>query len=230
MGDDTTAMDGRTQPTRESVLATDRVHVIDDPLAQVHLGRLRDRATQSPEFGQVGELLAAHTLWSALSDLHLRQDTVAAFDGSPISVARPAERIAGVVILRAGMLFSRPFQALLPHAPLYQVGIRRDEETLTPAVYTSNVPQAPGWADRVLVLDPMVATGGSTARAIAEVRRSFQGPIDVVALVTAPLGAERVLSDDADVRIVTTALDIKLNDMGYILPGLGDAGDRLFGT
>ncbi|RIK77081.1 MAG: hypothetical protein DCC67_13055, partial [Planctomycetota bacterium] len=117
----------------------------------------------------VGELLAAHTLWSALSDLHLRQDTVAAFDGSPISVARPAERIAGVVILRAGMLFSRPFQALLPHAPLYQVGIRRDEETLTPAVYTSNVPQAPGWADRVLVLDPMVATGGSTARAIAEV-------------------------------------------------------------
>lgn len=230
MSDDTSAMGRRAQPSRESVLATGRVQINDDPLAKIHLGRLRDRATKSLEFGQAGEVLAAHTLWMALSELRLRHESVAGFDGSPIDIARPAERIAGVVILRAGMLFSAPFRSLLPDAPLYQVGIRRNEETLAPAIYTSNLPHKSGWADRVVVLDPMVATGGSTARVIAEVRRSFEGRIDVVALVTAPLGAMTVLQADDGVQIVTAALDDRLNDSGYILPGLGDAGDRLFGT
>jgi uracil phosphoribosyltransferase len=152
------------------------------------------------------------------------------FAGDIIEVQTLAERVAGVSILRAGLAFAAPFRALYPDAPLHQLGVRRDEVSLRADVYADNLPTTPDWADRVLVLDPMLATGGSACVAIEHVRRTHAGRIDVLALLAAPLGVERVLGYDASCRILTTALDERLDERGYIVPGLGDAGDRLFGT
>jgi uracil phosphoribosyltransferase len=148
----------------------------------------------------------------------------------PIDVQTPAERVAGVAILRAGLVFARPFRALFPAAPLHQLGVRRDEASLRADVYTDNLPQQLNSAERVLVLDPMLATGGSICVAIERIRRTHAGRIDVLTLLAAPLGVERVMAHDPTCRVIIAALDEQLDERGYILPGLGDAGDRLFGT
>jgi uracil phosphoribosyltransferase len=143
---------------------------------------------------------------------------------------RPAERIAAVTILRAGLVFADSFRRLVPDGPVYQVGAHRDERTLVATVYTENLPAQPGWSDRVLILDPMLATGGSILAAVALVRRTHSGRLSVISLVSAPLGVQDVLSADPTCEIFTAALDERLDDNGYIRPGLGDAGDRSFGT
>lgn len=223
-------MRGRPQPDRAAVLESDRLRVLADPLAAVLLGRVRDRRTSPGEFASFSTLLATRALWLALDDVAVRPAQAVGFSGTPIDVPVLAERVAGVVILRAGLLFAQPFRALLPDAPIYQVGVRRDEQSLDARLYTANLPTDTGWADRVVILDPMIATGGSTRRAIEEIRRTFAGSINVVSIIAAPLGVDVLLQADPSCRIVTVALDEALNDDGYIVPGLGDAGDRLFGT
>jgi uracil phosphoribosyltransferase len=118
-----------------------------------------------------------------------------------------SERISGVVILRAGLVFAAPFRELVPGGAIYQVGAHRDEATLVSSVYTENLPRDPDWADRVLLLDPMLATGGSVLVALALIRRSFTGPITIVSLVAAPVGVRAVLGADPDCEIVTATLD-----------------------
>lgn len=223
-------MHGKPQPGRATIASSPRLTVVENPLSLALLGRIRDRRTSIFEFGALATQLASLLLWEACSDVALELTTVPDFAGEPISVSRLAERVAGVAILRAGLLFAQPFRGILPDAPLHQVGIRRDEASLRAVVYTDNLPTAPGWADRVLILDPMLATGGSAVTAIEHVRRAHTGRADIVSLIAAPVGVEAVLAADPHCRVYAAALDEHLNDAGYIVPGLGDAGDRLFGT
>lgn len=223
-------MRGRRQPNRADVLTSERLRVLDEPLAEAMLARIRDSRTSGAEFTSLSEQIATRLVWTALEDATLRPARIIGFDGASVDVAEIADRVAAVVILRAGLLFAQPFRSLLPDAPIYQVGARRDEASLEPRLYTSNLPDTPEWADRILLLDPMIATGGSAKRAIAEIRRTCSCRIDVVSLIAAPLGVRVLLDADPAVHIVTAALDRELNEQGFIVPGLGDAGDRLFGT
>jgi uracil phosphoribosyltransferase len=225
-----TPMRGRPQPERDAIIATGRITVVENPLSLALLARVRDSRTNIFEFGALATQLASHVLWEACNDVALEPTEVPNFAGEPIVVHRLAEKVAGVAILRAGLLFATPFRSLLPDAPLHQIGIRRDERSLRAIVYGDNLPDHLGWADRVLILDPMLATGGSAVAALKHIRRAHSGRIDIVALIAAPVGVETVLQAGTDCRIFTAALDDRLNDRGYIVPGLGDAGDRLFGT
>lgn len=223
-------MQGKDQPSREDVLQHPRLHVVENRLSLALQATLRDRRTSDTIFHATAIELSRLLLWEALQDVALDEETGERFDGAAMPVQQLAERITGVVVLRAGLAFEPAFRALLPNAPLHQVGLWRDEETLEPQFYASNLPIEAGWADRVLIMDPMLATGGSATATIELVRRSHDGRIDVLCLVAAPFGVQRVIEAGADARIVTLALDDRLNDAGFILPGLGDAGDRYFGT
>lgn len=223
-------MRGRPQPDRGAILASNRLRVLGDPLAAVLLGRVRDRRTSGSEFNRLSEQIATRVLWAALDDVAVEPGEAIGFDGWPIEVPVLAERVAGVVILRAGLLFAPPFRALLPDAPIYQIGLRRDERTLETHLYATNLPAGPEWADRVILLDPMIATGSSARFAVEEIRRTCSARIVVASLIAAPLGIDVLLRADSEIRIVTASLDDALDERGYIVPGLGDAGDRLFGT
>ena len=223
-------MRGKRQPERDEVLASPRVVVVENRLSLALLARVRDRGTGIFEFGAIATQLASLLLWEACRDVRLEETQVPNFAGEPITVHRLAERVAGVAILRAGLLFANPFRGILPDAPLHQIGIRRDERSLRAIVYGDNLPDTGNWADRILILDPMLATGGSVVAALRHVRRSHQGRTDVISLIAAPVGVDTVINADPDCRVFTAALDDRLNDQGYIIPGLGDAGDRLFGT
>lgn len=230
-GHDTHApMRGRIQPDRAEVLASPRVTVVENPLSLALLARVRDQRTGIFEFGALATQLASLLLWEACRDVRLTETEVPNFAGEPITVHTLAERIAGVAILRAGLLFANPFRAILPDAPLHQIGIRRDERSLRAIVYGDNLPETEDWADRILILDPMLATGGSAVAALKHIRRAHRGRTNVISLIAAPVGVETVLRADSDCNVFTAALDERLNDQGFIIPGLGDAGDRLFGT
>ncbi len=223
-------MRGITQPERADILASDRVTVVENPLSLALLARIRDQRTNIFEFGALATQLASLLLWGACRDVRLTETEVPNFAGEPIIVHTLAERVAGVAILRAGLLFANPFRGILPDAPLYQIGIRRDERSLRAIVYGDNLPDTTDWTDRILILDPMLATGGSVVAALKHIRRAHQGRIDIISLIAAPVGVDTVLKADKVCRVFTAALDERLNDQGYIVPGLGDAGDRLFGT
>jgi len=222
-------MANRPQPDRETVLVMDRLMVLNHPLCNDLLAVMRDRRSDSRAFGSAASLLAQFVIWEAVRQLRSSPSSVEGFDGSAVAVQTVVQPPAGLSILRAGEIFSGPFRTLFQAAPLYHLGVRRDEQTLQHECYLDTVPDTIP-ADRVMILDPMLATGGTMLVAIERVRLSFSGLIDVLALVTAPFGAERVLDVDAGVRIVTAVLDERLNDQGYIVPGLGDAGDRFYGT
>lgn len=155
-----------------------------------------------------------------------------------MSIRTPLERTSGVVlgqsvvlvpILRAGLGLVGGFVEVIPDARVGHIGMYRDEETLQPVDYYFKVPKHLGKA-LVIMLDPMLATGGSAAAAIGYVKRKGARNIRLVCLVAAPQGVRAVLKAHPEVRVYSCALDRTLNDHGYILPGLGDAGDRLFGT
>lgn len=225
-----TPMRDRPQPEREDVAGDARLRCIHHPLALTLLTRLRARDTPAPIFAETAAELGRLVLWTACEDLTVQQAPVEGFDGSPVEAHQPGERVAGVAILRAGLIFRGAFHALLPGSPLHHLGIKRDEETLEPHIYSGNVPESGNWADRVLILDPMLATGGTAEAAIEHIRRVHSGRLDFGAIVAAPIGVQTVLDADPDIRVFTTALDDRLNASGFIVPGLGDAGDRYFGT
>ena len=223
-------MAGRVQPSREEIVDHDRLTIVENNIAKTMLGRLRDRRTDVFAFNVIAAELAGLVLYEACSDIALATKWGEAFDGTPLDLPIPARTIAGVTVLRAGLIFEPAFRLLLPANPLYQLGLRRDEDTLEPTIYADNLPDHDGWADRVLLVDPMLATGGTATAAIDVIRENHAGPIDVLALVAAPYGVKVVTDHDADTRITALALDDHLNDQGFIVPGLGDAGDRFFGT
>ena len=202
------------------------VTVVDHPLAAHLLTQLRDRATAPPVFRTLAKRLALALALEAIRDIPTRE----------VEVDGPLERSSGVVledlvavpILRAGLGMLEAVTELFPEVAVGYIGLERDEASLQPQSYYRKLPEVRG--RHVLVLDPMLATGGSGSAATSAVREGNPASIRFVCVVSAPEGIAKMEADHPDVPIFTAAVDRQLNDHGYILPGLGDFGDRLFGT
>ncbi len=202
--------------------------VIDHPLIRHKLGLLRDVGTSTRDFKQlVGEIAALMT-YEVTRDLPTE----------PVEVVTPlettvAERISGkialVPILRAGLGMVDGIVQLIPNARVGHIGLYRDHATLKPVSYYFKVP-TPTSDHRYFLLDPMLATGGSAIAAASELKLAGARDISLLCLVAAPEGVAAFSAAHADIRIYAAAHDRELNQLGYILPGLGDAGDRIFGT
>jgi uracil phosphoribosyltransferase len=204
-----------------------QVHVADHPLAAERLTRLRDRGTERPEFRQALRELSEFLVYEATRGQAI----------SPVDIDTPMGPAVGVrltdvplvvPVMRAGLGMLDAALGLLPEARTGFVGMKRDEETLMPHAYVNTVPEDLEGRD-VLVLDPMLATGGSCVHTCQLLRDSSAGQIVVLCVLAAPEGIEKLReSGTADV-LLTAAIDEQLNEVGFILPGLGDAGDRQFG-
>ena len=206
-----------------------QVRVFDHPLIQHKLTILRDRRTGHKEFRELVEEVAMLMAFEATSDLPIRTVEVS----TPLATARGAtiagREIAVVPILRAGLPMEAGILRLIPTARVGHVGIYRDPASLEPHTYYCKLPS--DIAERlVLVVDPMLATGGSAVEAIGLLKARGARVVRLMVLIAAPEGVRRVQEGHPDVDIYTAAVDERLDDHGYILPGLGDAGDRLYGT
>ena len=204
------------------------VSVSTHPLVAARMRTLRDAATPSPLFRQMVYDLSTLLCYEATQDLHLTERAVATPMGqAPGRVL--SETIGLVPILRAGLGMVNGMLALLPEAQVWHIGLYRDEETLQPVSYYNKLPADPT-VDMALVIDPMLATGGSAVATIDVIRKWGVGRIKFVCLIAAPEGVAAVTAAHPDVPIYTAVVDSHLNDIGFIVPGLGDAGDRQFGT
>lgn len=205
-----------------------KVNVCAHPLMQETLARLRDKATPPADFRELMERAGALIGLEALAALRTRSEKVA----TPLKAA-PAKRldqpVALVVVLRAGLGMLPGLLRLAPEARVGHIGLYRDEQTLNPVRYYVRLPRE---LDRslTLLLDPMLATGGSLAEAIRILKLDGARQIAAVSLLATRRGIGRVHREHPDVPVFTAAVDAVLNRRGYIVPGLGDAGDRLFGT
>jgi uracil phosphoribosyltransferase len=202
--------------------------IIEHPLVKRDLTILRDRKTPSNIFRAVLRRTASLMAYEVTRDLPVRKIVVSTplekTDGSTVE-----QQIVLVPVLRAGLGLVGGFVEVLPDARVGHIGLYRNEETLKPVDYYFKVPKQLRTA-LVIVLDPMLATGGSGAEAISYLKRKGARNIRFVSLVAAPEGVRAIHRQHSDVVIYTCALDRGLNGRGYILPGLGDAGDRMFGT
>jgi uracil phosphoribosyltransferase len=201
---------------------------LQHPLAAHHLAILRDAATPPAQFRNQVDLLATLLAIECTQDLKLAPISVK----TPIGVAaakRLSQRIAIVPILRAGLGLVNPVLQLLPEAEVWHLGMYRDEETALPVEYYSKLP-ADCPADVGLVLDPMLATGGSIRLAIGALKKWGVADIRVLSVIASEPGLKQLANEFPDVRIWVGAIDPELNDRKFIVPGLGDAGDRIFNT
>jgi uracil phosphoribosyltransferase len=204
------------------------VTVVDHVLLRRLVSILRDRETPHGVFRQTLDDAAMILAYEAMRGLrpveHELQTPL-----EPATGVRLADEVVLVAILRAGLGLVDGFLRLVPDARVGHLGMYRDEEALRPVGYYENIPS--GVADaEVFVVDPMLATGGSSTQAIARLKRAGAQRITFVCLVAAPEGVKALQSAHPEVPILTAALDRELDDNGYIRPGLGDAGDRIFGT
>lgn len=206
-----------------------RTFVLDHPLIQHKLAYIRDENTGSKEFRELVEEVAMLMAYEVTRDFPRQEIEIK----TPVGPARAyliAGRKVGLVpILRAGLGMVSGMLKLIPAAKVGHIGLYRDPETLKPVEYYCKLP--PDVSERdLIVLDPMLATGGSAVAAIGFLKEKGAKNIKLVCLISAPEGIEAVQKVHPDVDIFTAAVDSHLNDHGYIVPGLGDAGDRLFGT
>jgi uracil phosphoribosyltransferase len=206
-----------------------RVRVFDHPLIQHKLTILRDARTGHKEFRELVEEIAMLMAFEATSDLPLRTVQVQTPVGVAFGATIAGQEIAVVPILRAGLPMEAGVLRLMPTARVGHIGIYRDPATLDPHTYYCKLPEDVG-SRQVLVVDPMLATGGSAVESIRLLREQGARTVRLMVLIAAPEGIGRVHASHPDVDIYTAAVDQHLNDHGYIIPGLGDAGDRLFGT
>ena len=205
------------------------VHVLDHPLLQHKLSILRNKETSVKDFRQLVSEIATLMCYEATRDLPLEPVEIE----TPIAKAT-VQRIAGkklaiVPILRAGLGMVDGILTLVPSAKVGHIGLFRDPETLEPVKYYCKMPNDIQERD-VIIIDPMLATGGSASAAINFVKDYGVKNIKLMNILAAPEGVQRVRKDHPDVEIFVAALDERLNDKCYIVPGLGDAGDRIFGT
>ena len=205
------------------------VEIVEHPLIQHKISLMRDRRTGTKEFRDLVSEVATLLCYEATRDLPLEEVEVE----TPIALARTkvlaGRKLALVPILRAGLGMVDGVLELMPAARVGHLGMFRDEETHEPHVYYCKLPN--DIAEReVIVLDPMLATGGSAADAISLIKQRGARHIKFIGLIAAPEGLKALHAAHPDVDIYVGALDEKLNDQGYIVPGLGDAGDRIFGT
>jgi len=206
-----------------------KLQVLDHPLIQHKLSLIRDEETGSKEFRELVEEVSMLMAYEVTRDFPLQEIEVK----TPVAVAKSkvlAGRKVGLVpILRAGLGMVDGMLRLIPAAKVGHVGLYRDPETLLPVEYYCKLP--PDIAERdLIVIDPMLATGGSAAAAITFLKERGAKNIKLMCLISAPEGIKAVQDAHSDVDIFVAAVDERLNDHGYIVPGLGDAGDRLFGT
>ena len=203
-------------------------HVSQHPAVRHKLGILRDVSTEPKKFREVVRELSWLMGYEALADARTQPLEIR----TPIEVMAAeelADRIGLIPILRAGLGMVDAMLELMPTAQVWHLGLFRDERTLRPVEYYNKLPDS-ATVDLCLILDPMLATGGSASAAIEVLKRWGAIRIKLVNLIAAPEGVEAVLKAHPDVEIYTAALDRQLNEKGYIMPGLGDAGDRQFGT
>jgi len=206
-----------------------RLHVVDHPLVQHKLSILRDINTSTKDFRELVTELALFEGYEALRDLPLEDVEVE----TPLEVT-VCKRIAGkklaiIPILRAGLGMVDGILSLVPSARVGHVGMYRDEETHMPVQYYCKFP--PDIQNRTcLIVDPMLATGGSLTAAIQFLREAGVKDVRCLTIVSCPEGVKAVLDSDKDVELYTCVVDRQLSDSAYILPGLGDAGDRIYGT
>ena len=206
-----------------------QVRVFDHPLIQHKLTILRDERTGHKEFRELVEEIAMLMAFEATSRLPTRAIEVVTPLGTAAGLTIAGQEVAVVPILRAGLAMEAGVLRLIPTARVGHIGIYRDPVSLDPHTYYCKLP--PDIAERqVLVVDPMLATGGSAVASIALLKERGVRTIRLLVLIAAPEGIRRVQEDHPDVDIYTAAVDTRLDDHGYILPGLGDAGDRLYGT
>jgi uracil phosphoribosyltransferase len=204
------------------------LHVSSHPAIQHKLAVLRDVRTEPKKFREVVRELSWLLGYEALADVGVRPLTVR----TPIEEmtgAQLADRIGLVPILRAGLGMVDAMLELMPTAEVWHLGLFRDERTLQPVEYYNKLPDSHS-VDLCLILDPMLATGGSATAAIDVLKKWGAVRIKLVNLIAAPEGVAAVAAAHPDVEIHCAALDRQLNEKGYIMPGLGDAGDRQFGT
>lgn len=204
------------------------LEIVDHPLIQSELTRLRDRSCPPHLFRSHVRRIASLMVPAVTANLETRPAPCE----TPLEVTSGAVPVRPIVlapILRAGIGFFDGFLDLLPEASTAHIGLARNEETLRPEPYYFKVPPRLAEAD-VLVLDPMLATGGSAAEAVIRLREAGASRLRFACLVAAPEGVAALERAHPDLPIYTAALDRCLNSKGYILPGLGDAGDRIFGT
>lgn len=206
-----------------------KVHVLDHPLIQHKLTYIRDKNTGTKEFRELVNEVASLMAFEITRDLSLKDVEVE----TPVGVAKSkvisGKKLGLVPILRAGLGMVDGILELIPAAKVGHIGLYRDPETLKPVEYYVKLPNDVEERD-LIVIDPMLATGGSAIEAIDAVKKRGAKSIKLICLVAAPEGVEAVTKAHPDVDIFLAALDEKLNEQGYIVPGLGDAGDRLFGT
>ena len=203
--------------------------ILDHPLIQHKLTLLRQRATSTRDFKELVREIAMLMAYEVTKDLPTE----------PVEIETPLERMTGrmvsdkkltlVPILRAGLGMVDGVSQLLPTARIGHIGVARDHDSLEPVRYYAKLPGEERERD-YFVLDPMLATGGSATAAVTTLKTAGARRIRFLCIVAAPEGVRRMLDGHPDVRVFTAALDRQLNEHGYILPGLGDAGDRLFGT
>ena len=204
------------------------VFVPNHPLLKHHLAALRDKATPPTLFRQLVRHLSQLLFYEAARELRLAPATIE----TPLTSCigdRLADRVGLVPVLRAGLGMADAMLDLLPEASVWHLGLYRDHTTLKPVTYYNKLPVNHG-LDVGIVLDPMLATGGSAVEAIRILKRAGVPRVKFVGLLAAPDGVKAVQDQHPDVPLYLAAVDDHLNDVGYIVPGLGDAGDRQFGT
>src|SRR5919106_1478902 len=210
-------------------VATQRVVEVTHPLVQHKLGLLRDASTPTQMFRQLVNEVTLLLTYEATKDL-VTETVEITTPNERTEVQRiSGKKVAICPILRAGVGMLDGVLSLISGARVGFIGLYRNEETLEPVEYYVKLPQDIAERD-VILLDPMLATGNSTAAAIETVKNAGAQSIRLIAVIAAPEGIERLHSAHADVHVVVAAVDRQLDERGYIVPGLGDAGDRLYGT
>ncbi len=205
------------------------VHVFDHPLIQHKLSIMRDKNTGAKEFRELLEEISMLMIYEVTRDLPTEEVEVE----TPLCTCKTkmlaGKKLGVVPILRAGLGMVDGVTKLIPASRVGHIGLYRDPETLEPVEYYCKLP-ADSEKRELIVVDPMLATGGSASAAISFIKKRGCNHIRLVNLIAAPEGVARMQKDHPDVDIYVAAMDERLNEHGYIVPGLGDAGDRLFGT
>ena len=206
-----------------------KVHEIKHPLVSHKLGLMRHEEISTKDFRDLASEIARLLTYEATKDLETEQETIRGWSG-PVSIETiKGKKITVVPILRAGLGMMNGVLDLIPSARVSVVGLYRDEDTLEPVAYFKKFTRK--IEDRIaMILDPMLATGGSVIAAIEMLKNAGCHKIKALFLVAAPEGIANLQEKHPDVEIYVAAIDDRLNEAGYILPGLGDAGDKIFGT
>ena len=206
-----------------------QLHIIDHPLVQHKLTIMRNQNTGSKEFRELLREIAMLMGYELTRDLPLEEVQIQTPICKTTGKRLAGKKLAIVPILRAGLGMVDGLLSLIPVAKVGHIGLYRDPETHEPVTYYCKLPK--DVANRIVILvDPMLATGGSSSSALDKIKELGVSDVRLMCLVGAPEGVERIHRDHPDVPIYLAALDEKLNERAYIVPGLGDAGDRIFGT